>query len=217
MYVCIYVCMYDCRRCATCASSSRRATRRTFHCSSGLTSDAFRCFCAWCGTISKKETRPNASQVLPHLLYVCRHACMYVCMWIDSFRYCSVGLAVLAHFACISAASLELLFQEEGVRGSLASVLLFLLRSTSRPELTAAVLKTVAAVRHPAKFTLLTVHTFINSDDEPSLYINIRVHAYVSFKILFLLVQVLDCDEQQATATGSIFPPTVFSDFAAAG
>ena len=85
LFVCIYVCMYDCRRCATCASSSRRAMRRAFHCSSGLTSDAYRSFCAWCGTISKKETRPNASQVLPHLLYVC----MYVCMWIDSFRYCS--------------------------------------------------------------------------------------------------------------------------------
>ena len=56
------------------------------------------------------------------------------------------GLAVLSHFACISAASLELLFQEEGVQGSLTSVLLFLLRSTSRPDLTAAVLKTVAAV-----------------------------------------------------------------------
>ena len=54
----------------------------------------------------------------------------------------------------------------------------------------------------------ITIHT---------LYINIRVHAYVSYKILSLLVQVLDCDEQQATATGSIFPPTVFSDFAAAG
>ena len=92
---------------------------------------------------------------------------MYVCMYVcGSIRFVivlvvSVGLAVLAHFACISAASLELLFQEEGVRGSLASVLLFLLRSTSRPELTAAVLKTVAAVRRPAKFTLSTVHTFM--------------------------------------------------------
>ena len=32
-----------------------------------------------------------------------------------------------------------------------------------------------------------------------------------------LLVQVLDCDEQQATEAGSIFPSTVFASFAAAG
>lgn len=56
------------------------------------------------------------------------------------------GLGILARFACISSQALELLFQEDGQRGPISAALLALLRSTSRPDLIAAVLKTVAAV-----------------------------------------------------------------------
>jgi len=83
--------------------------------------------------------------------------CLAYSPFIPVITICVSGLVILSRFAGISLSSLELLFAESSREEPLYAVWLSLLRSSSKPELIAAVLQGVTAVLDRADSALLTV------------------------------------------------------------